>query len=513
MNLSITRSRAALPVALAAIALLSGCTTYTQQTADFHDAWNAGQLQIASAEVDKKTEKNSNNQSTVVWSLEQGAVYRARALENLPPPVASTAQQSTPMGGGAPVLPYDKEMTQKSIDAFNWASDRITTYDEQAKAKLASETGAILTNQANQSYRGRASDRIMLETYQTLNFLKLGEYDKARVALNRVLQHQRDAVQTNSARIAAAQEEEAKAKQGKVADEQGKTASYDAEKAYKDPTVSAALSQVETDLNTDLNPYEVYVNPFSVFIDGLFFMTRAEDASDMEHARKSIERVAGMAPGSSFIKQDLALAEGLAYGKKPDGLTYVIFETGSAPHLDQLIIPIPLFIVTDKAQYTQCALPRLKRDANYVPAANITVDGQNLQTEMLCSMDSVITQEFKNEWPAVLTKSIISTAVKGLIQYEVNRELKKQGGTAALIGMLATSVYTATTTIADTRSWTTLPKQFQYARFSTPQSRTITISAGGAPQSVAIEPGKVNIVYVKNVAPGLPALISQTVLK
>ena len=196
MNFTNTPIRAGLPVALAVIALLSGCTTYTQQTANFHDSWNAGNLAAASSEIDKKADKNANNQSTVVWSLEQGAVYRALALENLPPPATTTTPQMqlSPYSEPAPTPPYDAAMTQRSIDAFNWASDRITTYDEQAKAKLASETGAILTNQANLSYRGRASDRIMLETYQTLNFLKLGQYDNARVALNRVLQHQRDAV-------------------------------------------------------------------------------------------------------------------------------------------------------------------------------------------------------------------------------------------------------------------------------------------------------------------------------
>ncbi|MBK8476265.1 MAG: hypothetical protein IPL39_08080 [Opitutaceae bacterium] len=515
MNFTNIPFRAGLPVALAAIALLSGCTTYTQQTADFHESWKSGQLAAASIEIDKKADKNANNQSTVVWSLEQGAVYRARALENQPPPVAAPTPQMqvAPSSDATPSVPYEVEMTRRSIDAFNWASDRITTYDEQAKAKVASEAGAILTNPANLSYRGRASDRIMLETYQALNFLKLGEFDNARVALNRVLQHQRDAVEANAQRIAEAQAKAADAKEGKVADEQGQTAEYDTGKALEDEKVAAALQEVETELETDVRPYEVYVNPFAVFLDGLFFMTRGDDSSDMERARKSIERVAGMAPDCSFLREDLQLAEGLAYGKKPDGLTYVVFETGSAPSLDQLLIPIPLFLVTSKVDYMQCALPRLKRDPFFTPAADITVDGESVQTQLLCSMDSVVAREFKNEWPAVLTKSILSAGVKGLIQYQVKKELKKQGGYADLIGSLVTSVYTATTTIADTRSWTTLPKQFQYARFATPQSRTITIAAGGAPQTVALEPGKVNLVYVKNVAPGLPALISQTVLK
>jgi hypothetical protein len=492
-----------------ALALLfAGCSTYTTQSADFHEAWKVGQLQTAQAEVSKKAQNNSDNKDTVVWALEEGAVFRAIALENQPAPLTAA-----PAMGGQVNASYDLDMTKQSIAAFDRAADRIATYDEQAGTKIASETGALLTNLANLSYRGRASDRIMLETYQALNYMKLGDFDTARVALNRVLNHQRDAVEKNSKQIEEAQEQAAKAKEGKISDEKGQSGSYDTEAALKDPKTAAQLEEAEMELNTDVLSYDVYVNPFSVFMDGLYFMTHGDGSSDMERSRKSFERVAGMSPDNTYAREDLKLAEDLAYGKKPDGLTYLIFETGSAPHLEQLRIDIPLFIVTSKVDYIACALPRLRRDSNFVPSAAISVGEQTLQTQLLCSMDSVVAREFKNEWPAVLTKSLITTGIKGAINYEVKHQLGKQGGYAGLLGGLASDVFTATTTIADTRSWTTLPKEFQYARFVTPQSRTITINAGGQQKIVSIEPGKVNLVYVKNVAPGLPLLVSQIVLK
>lgn len=500
---------------LALLGLLTGCTTYTTQSSDFRSSWQAGQLPAAATEVAKKAEKNANNQSTVVWSLEEATVYRTQALENAPPATPAGAPSAFALGpaGVANAPSYQESMFNRSIDAFNWAADRIITYDEQAKAKVASEAGAILTNPANLSYRGRPSDRIMLEAYQALNYLALKQPDNARVALNKVLQHQRDALETNAKRIEEAQAKAEEAKEGKIADEKGKAASYDAEQAMQDPRVAATLQEIDTELETDVRPYEVYVNPFAVFVDGLFFMTYGEDASDLERARKSIERVAAMAPESSFIKEDLALAEGLAYGKRPEGLTYVIFETGSAPYLDQIQIPIPLFLVTKKAEYTQCAIPRLKRMPDYVPAAEISVGDRTLQTELLSSMDSVVAREFKNEWPATLTKAIISAGIKGLIQYQVDKQLEKQSYSVQLAGMLATSIYNAATTIADTRSWTTLPKQFQYARFVTPEDRTITITVGTTSRQVTIEPGKVNLVYVKSINPSVPAIVSQTVLR
>jgi hypothetical protein len=53
------------------------------------------------------------------------------------------------------------------------------------------------------------------------------------------------------------------------------------------------------------------------------------------------------------------------------------------------------------------------------------------------------------------------------------------------------------TNIADTRTWTSLPKEFQYARLATPESRELTLDAGGVQKTVALAPGAVNVVYVK----------------
>jgi hypothetical protein len=80
-----------------------------------------------------------------------------------------------------------------------------------------------------------------------------------------------------------------------------------------------------------LKPYANYVNPFTVYLDGLFFMADAADASDLERARKSFERVTDFAPGNDYVKQDLAMVDGLMNGKPLPPTTFVIFETGCAP--------------------------------------------------------------------------------------------------------------------------------------------------------------------------------------
>jgi hypothetical protein len=78
---------------------------------------------------------------------------------------------------------------------------------------------------------------------------------------------------------------------------------------------------------------------------------------------------------------------------------------------------------------------------------------------------------------------------------------------------IGTAIAGAALNIADTRTWTTLPKQFQAARVPTPADRRLALTAGSTPLSVILEPGLVNVVYVKSITVGGPLMVSQFVLK
>ena len=47
-------------------------------------------------------------------------------------------------------------------------------YAQKAKVRLGQEAGAMLSNQADLDYEGRAYDGIMLNTYKALNYLATG---------------------------------------------------------------------------------------------------------------------------------------------------------------------------------------------------------------------------------------------------------------------------------------------------------------------------------------------------
>src|ERR1035437_3466694 len=310
--------------------LATGCKTYEQQNKVVVQ-WRQGNIPAAVTEAKVLADKNANGKDAIIWRLEQGAVLRAAG------------------------------QYAASNDAFDQAQGKIDDYAQQAKVRVGQEAGALLSNQANLDYEGRSYDGIMLNTYKVLNYLALGEPDKARPELIRAYQRQQDAVEANKKRIADAQDAVDKNKDKAVI-----------EKAETNPQLQSQLSGANANLDS-VQAYANYVNPFTVYLDGLFFLATAADASDLERAHKSLERVASFAPGNECVKQDLALVDEVMQGKPLAPVTYVIFETGCAPERGQIRIDIPIII--SKVSYVGAAFPTLKLQDNSPPSLTVTANG------------------------------------------------------------------------------------------------------------------------------------------
>ena len=138
-------------------------------------------------------------------------------------------------------------------------------------------------------------------------------------------------------------------------------------------------------------------------------------------------------------------------------------------------------------------------------------------------MDSIIGLDFKNELPTVITKTLISTAIKATathFAWEATRQKRQDGtldngGIAGALILISASVYQAANNIADERTWTTLPKQFQFCRFPTPPDRKIELDTPDGIQKIplTVGDGTINIIYVKSISPGAPLLVTQMKLK
>jgi hypothetical protein len=475
---------------LAIIGLMAtGCKTYKDENKVI-SYWRQGNITNAVTEATREANDNADNKDTIVWRLEQGATLRAAGRY------------------------------EDSNKAFEQAAEKIDSYSEKAKVRLGQEAGAMLSNQANLDYEGRSYDGIMLNTYRALNFLAMGDLEKARPEIIRAYQRQQDAVDANKRRIEKTQEEAEKNKDKKTAD-----------RAQSDPKFQAALQNSETNI-TDVKVYADYVNPFTVYLDGLYFMVNAADTSDLERAHKSFERMASFVGGNEYVDQDIATINALVNGGKLTPTTYVIFETGCAPIRDQVRIDIP--IIVSKVSYIGAAFPTIKPQGDFQSSLTVAANGTNYTTKLLCSMDSVVVTDFKNEQPIVITKTIISAVAKATAAYAANQAASQQSGLAGLLMQASTAIYQMAVNIADTRTWTTLPKEFQVCRFPTPVDgkielstpngirMTVTLAASdnpkieltsGAAQASLNASALINVVYVKSITAGTPLLVSQFKLK
>jgi hypothetical protein len=348
----------------------------------------------------------------------------------------------------------------------------------------------------------------------------LGRYDEARVEINRALERQRAAVQANAAHIAAAQSAAAQASTQARQEQENGTAgtegsSYDVQRAQDDPEFQSHLNQAYGNLD-NLHFYAPYVNPFSVFLEGVYFLARGESLADYERARVALGRVRDMTGANDYIKADYAAAAKLAAGGgELPPTTYVVFETGMAPIREEIKIDIPLFIVSRSVPYVGIAFPQLRYNNQYNPGLTVTASNTGpLHTTMLCDMDLVIGQDFKNELPSIIIKTLISAGAKAAAQYGLYLATKNSG-TLSILTEVAGVVYQYATNRADLRTWVTLPKQFLYCRLPTPPDGRLQITSDstGETQTVDLPPGAVTMVYVKSNSYGNVLLVHAFTLR
>ena len=462
-------------VAVAAVGTLTtGFLGSKKQDADkLVHLWQQGEINSAVSDVTKMADKNATGKDAILSWLEEGAVLRAAGKY------------------------------EDSNKAFEDAAAKIDDYAAKAKVRVSSEVASAVASSASLPYEGRSYDGIMLETYRALNYLALGKTDLARPALIRAYQRQQDAVEDNKRRIAHAQEEAANAK------EKEKEA---VSKAKDDPKFKGQVDGLTADLN-DLKAYGDYVNPFAVYLDALFFTYQAADATDLERAHKSLERAIGFAGQNDYLKQDLATLDGIIAGNPVAATTYVVFETGCAPGREQSPVEIPLFTGGGHS-FTAASFPKLVLQRDYAASLTVMAPGTNVTTAPVANMDSVIGQDFKNELPIIVSKTMGPAIGKAIGLYVGNEAASRANPFLGLAAGALTKVVSKEMNSADVRTWTTLPKEFQVARLATPADRKLEIYTGsGVKTSVTVAEGTVNLIYVKSITASTSLLVNQIKLK
>lgn len=106
------------------------------------------------------------------------------------------------------------------------------------------------------------------------------------------------------------------------------------------------------------------------------------------------------------------------------------------------------------------------------PSIQIAVNNKKISTQNIVDMDRVMKTEFKNRYPAEVTKAVIWMTLN-LIAQEVTQ--RAMGDDNKILGDIAALAIGSVSNPVETRTWSSLPKNIQIARFAMPKNRKIQI--------------------------------------
>ena len=178
-------------------------------------------------------------------------------------------------------------------------------------------------------------------------------------------------------------------------------------------------------------------------------------------------------------------------------------------------MPLPLFLINNQVPTVTLYFPTIEPLDDFAQSLLVTAGGHQYESQLVCDMDAVVLQEFKNELPTIITRMIIAAATKAAVDAGVKQALKNTDPLAQIGFDLVSTAYQIEMNQADERSWRTLPKEIDAVSLSTPADHALSISpSDGSPSvTVTLSNARTNVVYVKSVRRGVPIVVRQFSLK
>ena len=403
--------------------------------------------------------------------------------------------------GGSALL-FDQN-NSASIELFDDSESLMKYYREQVLMSDITQTvTSTLINDTMRPYIGSEYDGIMSNTYKAINYMALGDMQAARVEFNRAIDRQRRA-KVNFAQMI---DKERQILKHKEAEERAEGKHIYASES-EDSLITSRLEQGYPSLHA-FKPYPDFINPMTTYLSGVFAMADG----NYNKAHTLLKESYGMMSDNVNVESDFKEIESILDNRKKtkEPRVWVIFENGQAPILKEWRIDLPVFIVSNNLNYISVALPRLVERQKAFEYLSIEINkSEHINTAFLCSMDRVIKTEFEKEYENIVRRAILSVATKTGIQYALKQEGNNQNSVGAFLGLAAT-IYQIATTQADTRIWSTLPKEFHLARFSRPDDGKVKIMT---PQGVMVSELKLPesdyiLIYVKMATSNAVASVS-----
>ena len=347
---------------------------------------------------------------------------------------------------------------------------------------------AVAVNERALDYVGTSYDRVMCATLRALDALALGDPDSARVELKRAQFAQEDAEARFAEQIEAARVQMAKNHE-------------DLTRIQNDSDFQSGFEAAYGDLEARFKPYEGWTNPFTDWLTAVLLHVDGGGSGDRNRAIDLLRRVRGTLGDNPAVDSDLAFIESGV--RSPQ--TWVILESGFAPRREEVSFRIPAFI--PEMPFIGIALPKLVQVGGAATGAQVRGGDATADTAIICDMGSVVAHEFQAQLPLITGRAIASAVAKAAASLAANLAAQQtENGWALLATMVATNVYGYATTIADLRTWRTLPRYYAVARIPAPADGRVVIDGDAGRHAIDVPADRDAMIVIRSVRAGGPAI-------
>jgi len=471
-----------LAVAVLACACAAGCRTTKDILNDYEVAFSTGQYADPVRETSELAAKSDGTQ--LLWQL---------------------------LAGGALYLTDDKE---RALSMFDAAEDAMQANDATSVfAKGGEGALAMMTNDRAFSYDGGGQDRIFTCLYKAIDYMASGRRDAARTELNRAGQHQENWLWERRKDIAAASrrmksDADAYAKKNNVS-QRGRDSQVNG--VLRDASFSAQVKEkcgfdTMSSGNLDALAPKDYMNVYAEHVTGVFRWLVGDDA------RNYLKDVATLAARNPVVTRDFVEVD---RGQRPANQVWIYAEDGLCPCREEWRLDLPLGLLPFVGRYViyaGMALPYLRNRAHGAISWSIAANGATVPMAQLANVDALVKTEYDVYMRGALTREITRTIVKigaqvalGVAADAAQRRHEKKGNSSAdfwalKAAQIGVATWATSTTAADLRSWTALPKTVRVARVDRPSDGKLEVIADGQRIQLAVPPGN-TMVFIRKPGP------------
>ena len=343
---------------------------------------------------------------------------------------------------------YSKNF-KKAHKSLEIADNAINRYEERLMTqKLSEELLSLLLNDLIKNYNPLIYERVFVNIYKAIIYLKNGRLDLANVELNRAIERLKYANTVFKKEVSILEQEVDKHTKGKV--------------KLSDKTIPE-LEKFYTNLDIYKN-YKDFQNPFVYYLKGiLYYIDR-----DFQNAQDMFKIAYGLIRGSEKGAKEVNKVWKWAKSKRKGNFVWIFIFNGLTFKKVEKRVDLPLLLFTSKLYYFGFALPDLKERPIGSNSIAVFYKGKMYTPLRLVNVDRLYAWEFKQRLKSLILKELLRTSVKTITQITLKEKLGPLGG---FIG--GTTQFL--TTKADTRQWYYLPKQIEVLALKVKQGEKVTI--------------------------------------